>query len=142
MPGLSRTDYESLLYSLVERYSEVSASTLRLYNNSATTALVRGNIRFYNGLELRVFEYLDLTDGEILDYSYSVFRGEEKIRWYDPQPHPEIPELASTFPHHRHEPPDVKHNRKPAPGITFSAPNLPILIADCIELGQLLQTEE
>lgn len=142
MPGLSRTDYESLLYSLVERYPEISASTLRLYNNSATTALVRGSVHFHNGLELKVFEYLDLTDGEILDYSYSVFRGEGKIRWYDPQPHPELSELASTFPHHRHEPPDIKHNRKPAPGITFGAPNLPALIADCIELGQMLQAEK
>ena len=142
MPGLSRIDYESLLYSLVERYPEVSASTLRLYNNSATTALVRGNIQFHNGLELQVFEYLDLTDGEILAYSYSVFHGEEKIRWYDPQPHLELPELASTFPHHRHEPPDIKHNRRPAPGITFRAPNLPTLIADCVELGRMLQAEE
>nr|MBC8450537.1 hypothetical protein [Chloroflexota bacterium] len=30
---------------------------------------------------------------------------------YDPQPHPENPDLASTFPHHHHEPPDIKHNR-------------------------------
>jgi hypothetical protein len=142
MAGLSRTDYESLLYSLVERYPEVSASTLRLYNNSATTAIVRGSVHFHSGLELKVFEYLDLTDGEILDYSYSVFRGEEKIRWYDPQPHPELSELASTFPHHRHEPPDIKHNRRPAPGITFHAPNLTILIADCVELGRMLQAEE
>jgi len=85
---------------------------------------------------LRVFEYLDLTDGEIFDYSYAVFRGDEKIRWYDPQPHPENPALASTFPHHRHEPPDIKHNRKPAPGISFHAPNLPTLIKDCEELGK------
>lgn len=78
----------------------------------------------------------DLTDGEIFDYSYAVFRGDEKIRWYDPQPHPENPALASTFPHHRHEPPDIKHNRKPAPGISFHAPNLPTLIKDCEELGK------
>jgi len=34
-----------------------------------------------------------------------------------------------------HEPPDIKRNRKPAPGISFTAPNLPTLIADCIALG-------
>ena len=55
---------------------------------------------------------------------------------YDPQPHPENPDLASTFPHHHHEPPDIKHNRRPAPGISFQAPNLPTLIADCIALGE------
>jgi hypothetical protein len=54
---------------------------------------------------------------------------------YDSEPHSEIPELASTFPHHYHEPPDIKRNRKPAPDISFQAPNLPALIADCIALG-------
>lgn len=136
MPAFSRADYESLLYTLAERHPEISASTLRLYANSATTALVRGSVYFHNRLELRVFEFLDLTDGELLNYSYTVFRGEERIRWYDPQPHPELLELAATFPHHRHEPPDIKHNRRPAPGISFRAPNLPTLIADCIELGE------
>lgn len=136
MPDFSRADYETLLYTLTERYPGVSASTVRLYTNSATTALVRGSVHFRNGLELRVFEYLDLTDGEIFDYSYTVLRGDEKIRWYAPQPHPEDPALASTFPHHRHEPPEIKHNRKPAPGLTFHAPNLPALIADCEELGK------
>lgn len=142
MPGFSRADYESLLYSLAERYPEVSSSTLRLYNNSATTAFVRGSVYFYSGLELRAFEYLDLTDGEILDYSYTVYRGDEKIRWYDPQPHPENPALAETFPHHFHDPPDIKHNRRPAHGITFTAPNLPTLVADCIQLGKASEPKE
>lgn len=93
-----------------------------------------------------------MTDGELLDYSYTVFQGEERVRWYDPQPHAETPELASTFPHHRHGPPDttvpeaqrsgIKHNRRPAPGISFRAPNLPTLIADCVELGEALERAE
>ena len=136
MPAFTRLEYERLLYSLVERYPEVTASTLRLYPNSATTGFVRGGVHFHNGLEPRVFELLDLTDGEIFDYSYSVFRGEERICWYDPQPHAEDPGLALTFPHHRHEPPDIKHNRRPVSCITFHAPNLPTLVADCIELGK------
>jgi hypothetical protein len=140
MPPYSRPDYELLIYSLPERYPEVSASTLQLYTNSAATALIRGSVYFRNGLQLRLFEYLDLTDGEFLDYSYTIFQGEERIRWYDPQPHPENPHLASTFPHHRHEPPDIKHNRHPAPGISFQAPNLPTLIADCVELGKNLES--
>jgi len=49
-----------------------------------------------------------------------------------------VRELASTFPHHRHEPPDIKHNRKPAPGISYQSPNLPTLITDCIALGETL----
>jgi hypothetical protein len=140
MPEFSRAAYETLLYSLLEHHPEISSSTLRLYTNSATTAIVRGSLTFRNGLELRVFEYLDLTDGEIFDYSYTLFRAGEKVRWYDPQPHPENPELAATFPHHRHDPPNMSTNRRPAPGITFRAPNLPTLIADCVELGRAWST--
>jgi hypothetical protein len=72
--------------------------------------------------------------------NYDVLRGEKAIRWYDPQPHPDNPALASTFPHHFHELPDIKHNRQPAPGISFAAPNIPALIADCIALGEQEKT--
>jgi len=132
----SRAEYERFLYSLPEQFPEISRSTVQLYTNSAKTALVRGAIYCQEGLELRIFEYIDLTDGEIFDYSYAVYRNGVKIRWYDPQPHPEDPALAATFPHHYHEEPDIKHNRKPAANITFSVPNLPALIADCLALGK------
>lgn len=122
--------YERLVYSLADEYPEVASSTLHLYSNSITTCFIRGSIWFKNGLELRIFEYLDLSDGELLEYSYTVFQGQQRIRWYDPQPHPEQPDLSSTFPHHLHAPPDIKHNRRPAPGISFTEPNLPTLIAD------------
>ena len=134
MPIFSRAEYEKLLYSLAQQYSQVSASTLRLYNNSSLTAFVLGSVFLTNGLELRIFEYIDLTDGEILDYSYTVYRGEHKIRWYDPQPHPEDPALAETFPHHYHEEPDIKHHRLPAAEISFHVPNLPQLLEDCLRI--------
>jgi hypothetical protein len=52
-------------------------------------------------------------------------------RWlYDPQPHPNDPTLASTYPHHKHIPPDIKHHRIPAPGLSFDRPNLPLLIEE------------
>lgn len=126
--------YEWQIYSLSTTYPEIQSSTLRIYTNSATTCLIRGSIRFRSGLELRVVEYLDFRDGEFLDYYYAIFQGQERIRWYDPQPHPENPDLAATFPHHRHDPPDIKHNRRPVPGISFHSPNLPTLIADCLGL--------
>jgi hypothetical protein len=131
-----RDAYERFIYSLLGTYPEIQSSTLHLYTNSPTTCFVRGSVWFRNGLELGVFEYLDFADGELLDYRYAILRGKEPVRWYDSQPHPETPELASTFPHHFHEPPDIKHNRKPAPGISFAAPNLPTLIADCVALGE------
>jgi len=136
---LDHADYEALIYSLAENYLEqIRRSTQRLYTTSALTARVEGEVHFTNGLVLKIREFLDFRIRKILDYSYSVFRGDEKIRWYDPQPHPENQDLAETFPHHYHEEPDIKHNRKPAPGITFEAPNLPGLIADCITLGEML----
>lgn len=137
--AFSREAYERLIYSLPDTQPEVQSSSLHLYTNSPSTAFVRGSIWFKNGLELRVFEYLDLSDGELLDYFYAVFRAQEPICWYDPQPHPEVPELASTFPHHRHVLPNIKHNRRAAHGISFRVPNLPALIAECIELGKSLE---
>ena len=107
-PG--RTEYERFLYALPETYPEILNSTLKLYTNSSTTCLVRGSVFFHNGLELRVFEYLDLTDDELLSYSYTLFRSEERIRWHDPQPHPENSALAATFPHHVHTPAVIVYN--------------------------------
>ena len=37
--------------------------------------------------------------------------------------------------YHRHEPPHIKQNRRPAPGISFQTTNITTLIHDCIELG-------
>jgi hypothetical protein len=134
MSFLSRPEYEALVYGLLDTHPEVISSTLRLYSTSALTATVEGRVSLRNGLELRIVEALDFKSGRIRRYSYTVYRGGEKIRWYDSEPHPEDPGLASTFPHHLHEPPDIKRNRKPAPGISFQAPNLPTLIADCMAL--------
>jgi len=138
MSTFARATYEHQLYTLSDQYPAIAVTSLRLYTNSITIALVRGSVHFHSGLELRVFEYLDLSDGELLDYSYTVWYQGTRLRWYDAQPHPENPALAETFPHHCHEPPDIKHNRCPAPGITFQVPNLPALIADCIDIEKHL----
>ena len=50
--------------------------------------------------------------------------------WYDSQPHPDDLALAATHPHHKHIPPDMKHNRVVAPALRFDQPNLPVLIAE------------
>lgn len=131
----SREEYELLLYTLPQNHPDVVSSSLHLYTTSRGTAVIRGSARFRNGIELRVSEVVDFVAGQISDYSYTVFRGSERIRWYDPQPHPEVTRLSSTYPHHYHEAPEIKRNRKPAPGISFTKPNLPTLVADCVELG-------
>jgi hypothetical protein len=45
-------------------------------------------------------------------------------------PHPDQPALASTHPHHKHVPPEIKHHRIAAPGLRFDVPNLPLLIEE------------
>ena len=132
----SRAEYEALVYGVPENYPDhVQASTLRLYSRSALAVVVEGEIRFLNGLALKIREFLDFKQSRILDYSYTIYRGGQKVRWYDPQPHPGNEELASTFPHHFHEEPSIKQNRKPAEGISFNAPNLPRLVEACIRLN-------
>jgi hypothetical protein len=124
----SRAKYEHFIYSIVDTYPIVEKSTLHFFTTSATAGLLKGVLSFKNGFELSVVEVIDFAAGEILDYSYTVYRGEEKYRWYDPQPHPEDLTLSETYPHHVHELPDIKRNRKPAPDISFNKPNLPTLI--------------
>ncbi len=137
MPFPARPAYEILIYSIPERYPEqVRHSTLRLYSTSALTARLEGSIGLFNGLEIRVREFIDFKIGKILDYSYAIYRGNEKIRWYDPQPHPEETALVETFPHHYHEEPGIKRHRLPAYGIGFYAPNLDQLIADGMRLSK------
>jgi hypothetical protein len=131
MAFLTRPEYEHLVYEILERYPEVVNSTLHMYSTSALTAIVQGQLTLSNGLVIQIVEILDFKTERIRHYSYTVFQGDQKVRWYDSQPHPNNPSLASTFPHHMHTPPDIKHNRQPAPGISFKTPNLNTIIKDC-----------
>jgi hypothetical protein len=127
---LSRPAYERWLYAIPATYRCVRTSTLRFFTTSATTAVIEGIITFRSGHQLRVSELVDFAAGEILDYGYEVWLRDEKLYWYDPQPHPNDLTLASTDPHHKHTPPDIKHHRIPAPGLSFDRPNLPRLIEE------------
>jgi hypothetical protein len=80
----------------------------------------------------------DLVPPRLTRYGYEVWRGSEKLYWYDSQAHPDDPALVATYPHHKHIPPDpsigsgqsVKHHRVPAPELSFTQPNLPVLIEE------------
>jgi hypothetical protein len=95
---------------------------------SPYTGVAEGEVLFNSGYRLRLREELDFDAGLITAYGYEVYRGGERLYWYDDFPHPEDETLASTHPHHKHVPPDIKHHRIPAPGISFERPNLPFLI--------------
>jgi len=122
--------YGKLIYSLQERYASVRRSTLVLASIGSTLAKLEGQVIFESDVVLDVWELVDFAAGQIRNYSYEIYQANEKIAWYDPFEHPHIAELASTYPHHKHILPDLKHNRIPAPGISFGQPNLPTLIEE------------
>lgn len=134
-PLRTTDDYELFIYSLQQQFSEIENSTLVLVRRGASLARVTGVIEFAHGFRLVVRERLLFRQipGVLDEYGYEIWRGEEKLAWYDPQPHPDEPMLKSTFPHHKHVPPNIKHNRIPAP-MSFTRPNLPSLIQEINEL--------
>ncbi len=129
-------DYELFLYTLAEKFPAVRRSTLVIIRRGTTLARVAGEIELDHGIRLVVRERLlcDRRPAVIDSYGYEVWKGGEKIYWYDSQPHPDDPTLQSTHPHHKHIPPDIKHNRIPAGNMSFDRPNLPALIAEVEDL--------
>lgn len=131
-PLNSLSDYEAFIYGLPQQFPSIVYSTLLVVRRGAAIALVRGEVIFSGGVRLVMSERLMLADGviHIVSYGYEVWRGAEKLYWYDSQPHPDNAALGSTHPHHKHVPPDIRHHRLPAPGLSFRSPNLPFLIAE------------
>ncbi len=134
-PLQSLLEYETFIYTLPQHYPSVTRSTLVVARRGATAATLSGEIELSNGLRLIVREKLSFaTAGAIKSYGYEAWHGHDLLFWYDSQPHPNDPTLASTHPHHKHLPPDIKHHRVPAPGLSFAQPNLPFLIAEMAAL--------
>lgn len=134
-PFRTAEDYELFLYSLKERSPSIFRSTLTLVRRGVSLARVSGEIYFNHGVRLVVLERIVYHRLPIVieAYGYEVWKDDEKLYWYDSQPHPNEPTLQSTHPHHKHVPPDIKHNRIPAPGLSFTKPNLPTLIEEIEE---------
>jgi hypothetical protein len=122
--------YSAFIYTVTERHPFVRVSTLTLVPIGATLVKLEGRIECQSGMHLEVWELIDFAARRIRAYSYEVYRGDEKVCWYDPWEHPEIPTLAPTFPHHKHVLPNLRDNRVPAPGISFQSPNLDVVLED------------
>ena len=137
----SLVSYSRFVYTISDRFPSVKRSTLVLKPMGVAVGELEGKVDFESDIALRVYEVINFAAATLTYYSYTVYRGGEKLYWYDPQPHPDDPMLASTHPHHKHVSPDIKHNRIPAPGLTFDQPNLPFLIRE-IEETLLRFTEE
>ncbi|GIK58687.1 MAG: hypothetical protein BroJett015_43500 [Chloroflexota bacterium] len=128
-PLRSLGEYSQLVAELQNR-PLVERSTITVWSDSPYTAVAEGELFFANGFRLRMREELDFDDQRITSYGYEVYRNAERLYWYDDFPHPNDPTLASTHPHHKHVPPNIKRNRIPAPGLSFTTPNLPQIIQE------------
>jgi hypothetical protein len=142
-PLRTQDDYELFLYSLADQFPSVRRSTIVFIRRGATLARVAGELYFDQDIRLVVRERIlfHRLPAMIDWYGYEVWRGEEKLLWYDSQPHPDDLALSSTDPHHKHIPPNIKHHRVPAPQMSSTRPNLPALIQEIEELVEKLQND-
>lgn len=154
---LIRAQYERLIYTLPDHYPAVRFSTLVITPPGLDIAQLTGLVAFGEDCVLCVYELLDFQQGIIEAYRYEVSRCrppfsewllpeaaeycsvsypyKDKLCWYDSWPHPNDPALASSHPHHKHIPPDIKHHCIPAPKLSLTRPNLPFLIQDRARLA-------
>ncbi len=121
--------YSNFVQEAVTRVS-VHHSTVSVWSDSKYTGIVEGEIFFSNDFRLRMREEIDFDAGLIISYGYEVYRGDELLYRYDDIPHPNEPTLASSFPHHKHIPPNMRRNRIPAPELSFTKPNLPFILEE------------
>jgi hypothetical protein len=114
-PLSSLEAYSQYVAAVIHRPT-VLRSTVSVWSDSPFTGVAEGEVFFVDGVRLRLREELDFDASLITSYGYEVYRGDERLYWCDDFPHPDDAALASTFPHHRHVPPDIKRNRVPTPG--------------------------
>jgi len=125
-------DYELFLYTLTEQFPSIRRSTVTFVRLGASLARVAGELYFDQEIRLVIRERILYHRLPIIIdwYGYEVWQGEQKMYWYDSQPHPDDPALQSTYPHHKHVPPNIKHNRIPASEMSFCQANLPVLVRE------------
>jgi hypothetical protein len=132
-PLRSLDNYSRLISELLNR-DDVEKTTITVWSNSPYSGTAEGEVFFKDGIRLRMREELDFDAGLITSYGYEVYKNETRLYWYDDFPHPKDLSLASTFPHHKHIPLNIKRNRIPAPNISFNHPNLPFLLQEIDEI--------
>jgi hypothetical protein len=132
-PLRSLDNYSRLISELLNR-DDVEKTTITVWSNSPYSGTAEGEVFFKDGIRLRMREELDFDAGLITSYDYEIYKNETRLYWYDDFPHPNDLSLASTFPHHKHIPPNIKRNRIPAPNISFNHPNLPFLLQEIDEI--------
>lgn len=84
-PFRAAEDYELFLYTLREQYLTIRRSTIVFVRRGATLARVAGELSFDRDFRLVVRErllYFPLPV-RLDEYGYEVWRGNEKLYWYD-----------------------------------------------------------
>lgn len=137
-PFQSLRDYEEFVYTLKQSFPFITETNLVVARRGKRIATLQGEILLENGCRINVKERLSFDEGPVVieDYGYEIWHKEKRVAWYDSQPHPQDPSLASTHPHHKHIPPDIKHNRIPAPNMSFERPNIGVIISKLQELNK------
>lgn len=133
-PLSSLVAYSRFVADALNRPS-VQHSTVAIWSDSPYTGTAEGEVHFVGGIRLRLRQELDFNAQLISAYGYEVYRDEQRLFWYDDYPHPNDPTLATTHPHHKHIPPEIRHHRVPAPNMSFIRPNLPVLIEEIESLS-------
>jgi hypothetical protein len=125
----SLNNYETYVYSVQDLSSHIQSSSLIFIRRGKSWAEVKGSIAFGLDIILEVREVLYFTSENVIQkYSYVVKKESTILYWSDSQSHPDASDLQSTHPHHKHIPPDIKHHRIPAPGLSFKEPYLTFII--------------
>lgn len=132
-PLKSLRDYSQFVSTMLDK-PYVKHSTVVVWSDSPFSGTAEGEILFSGNFRLRMREELDFEDSLITSYGYEVYKGDERLFWYDDFPHPHDKTLANNYPHHKHIPPDIKRHRIPAPSLSFSRPNLPVIIKEIKDL--------
>jgi len=121
-------DYARQIFFLLADRATIESHTVAIYTTSQTIGITQGHVVFRSGHVLRVFEQVDFVVHRIVRYFYELTYEGEPLWWYDSMPHPDALELQSTHPHHKHIPPGIKRHRIAAAEMSFTRPNLPVLI--------------
>lgn len=137
----SLANYSQFIAELLDR-PDVMRSTITVWSVSPYIGITEGELFFPSGFRLRMREEIDFDDQQITSYGYEAYQEAKKLYWYDDFPHPNDPTLASTYPHHKHVPPNIKRNRIPAPSLSFERPNLPQIIEELEALISYHKTNE
>lgn len=132
-PFKSFRNYEEYIYTIQRNFPLIKSTNLIFIRRGKRVATIQGEMIFDQGYRIVIRERLSFDSESIVvieSYGYELWHNNEKIALYDSQPHPNIPSLASTHPHHKHINPNIRHNRVPSPKMRFSRPNLKFLIEE------------